>query len=55
MMKDLEEYWVMGTFRDTDGEEIEDNIGTVTMPKDATPEDMPISLEINGVEYFPMF
>lgn len=53
---DLETYWVMGTFHfayrsDPEGYEITDQIGEVELSANATWQDMPKELEINGFTY----
>ena len=58
--KEWEDYTVRATFLEYDrstgqNEHIEETVGEINLPANATPQDMPIELEINGVVYKPEF
>lgn len=46
-----DDFWVLASFIDLEGDIQEEQIGEVTIRKDLAQNDMPFELEINGTTY----
>lgn len=46
-----DDFWVMASFINLEGDILEEQIGGVTIRKDLVQNDMPFELEINGTTY----